>query len=94
MTKSKELPRGRWGNGGGPPLSSMPEPEDGVEVDRLLAGEVQYAARGAAVRRAAIALADVGGASAREVAIQVGCSTRTVHRHRVMRRLQGNTIGH
>lgn len=82
---SRSYPKGKWRTGG-PGIVTTPEPEDPVVVRRLILGDLCYVAFGAAVRRAALDEVDRDGASARDVAERLGCTVRTVQRHRARRR--------
>lgn len=77
---ARPLPRGTWPTG----LRRTPDP-DPAAVARILAGNHPLGAT-TADHAAALAAADRHGRSALDVALRLGCTTRTVHRHRARRR--------
>lgn len=81
MVTARRLPRGTW------PLGALPRATapDPAAVARILAGDMPPGAT-TADRAAALAAADRWGRSAAEVAVRLGCTTRTVQRHRARRR--------
>lgn len=82
-TKPRQLPPGQWPRTGS---IRRTEPElDWIAAERILAGNPPERTT-VADRIAALDLADSHGASARQVAIRLRCSTRTVQRRRAERR--------
>lgn len=82
---SRGYPQGRWRTGG-PMVTTVGEVDDPVVVQRLVSGDLSYLSSGAAARRAALDVVDRGGISAKRVAEKLGCTVRTVQRHRARRR--------
>lgn len=77
---TRQFPRGTW-----PPGRSRAATADPAAVARILARDLPANVT-AADRAAALTAADRWGRSARDIAVMIGCSTRTVHRHRAARR--------
>lgn len=75
------MPRGSWTRQG----RRVGTDPDEIAVERLLRGFTDFN-HTPADRDAALDKADVGGATAREVAYQLGCTMRTVQRRRAKRR--------
>jgi DNA-binding CsgD family transcriptional regulator len=81
---SRHLPRGSWMGGN---LRRAPEP-DHAAVERILARSMP-AVTTREDRIAALARIDQGKLSASEIAHRLGCTVRTVQRHRALRRTDG-----
>lgn len=83
--EQRQMPRGRWLTQG---RRDPDEKPDEIAVERLLRGFTDFN-HSPADRDAALDKADVGGATAREVASRLGCTMRTVQRRRAERRKLG-----